>query len=100
MTNEERTPMIMQTLSWVTGVQIPTPAGAAMLAEYVAAVFDAIDELPPAQRSVTLLRLQGYKYREIAKMTGSTTRTAENNAHWAKLGLKRNQHILALRNKK
>lgn len=60
--------------------------------------FDTIDrfklrikiaELPSSERSTTLLRLQGFKYCEIAVELGITIGAAKNYAHRAKRHLQR-----------
>ena len=56
-----------------------TPLDATEAEESAAVVRQAVSELPEKERNVVLLRhFQGLKFREIAEVTGLTTRTVQN----------------------
>lgn len=59
-------------------------------AEDAAAVHTALDRLPPEQREALLLRfLEGMRYEEIARVTGSPVGTVRSRLYYGKQALRR-----------
>jgi len=66
----------------------PSPLELAEQEEQMRHLATAIDELPPQQRVCVRYRLQGLKYREIAKLTGKSIETVKSLLHEAKVKLR------------
>lgn len=74
----------------------PGPDLTAIRQEEERAVLAAIDELPPAQRSVILLFfLEDFSLAEIAEATATTLGTVKSRLHYAKAALRRKLTCLA-----
>lgn len=74
----------------------PGPDLTAIRQEEELAVLAAIDELPPAQRSVILLFfLEDFSLAEIAEATATTVGTVKSRLHYAKAALRRKLTCLA-----
>lgn len=74
----------------------PGPDLSAIRQEEEVAILAAIDELPPAQRSVILLFfLEDFSLAEIAEATATTLGTVKSRLHYAKAALRRRLTCLA-----
>ena len=70
-------------------VELDNPRSLLVRKERQAAFFTFIDELPPSQRSVLLLRiLEDFSLQEIAEITGSPLGTVKSRLHHATQRLK------------
>jgi RNA polymerase sigma factor (sigma-70 family) len=60
----------------------PGPADTAVATETAALVLTAVQQLPPQQRLVVVLRIwEGMSYNQIADIVGRTTATVRSNMH-------------------
>jgi RNA polymerase sigma-70 factor (ECF subfamily) len=74
----------------LTDLEAPLPDLQLMRQEQEQAFLDAMDRLPPAQRTVILLHaLEGFSLETIADITGAPLGTVKSRLHYARQNLQR-----------